>query len=248
MTRESFFKPHGGFVVGVKNLEVLRDTKEIEMTAKLYGANVCPFVHRTRLLLAEKGIEHEYVAIDLANKPDWYHEVLPSGKVPLLEHDGHRIWESDIICEYLEEAFDGPEFMPRDPGRKAEVRLLVNWGTSQLVPPFYKFLANQDRSKDGELKEQVLKVLRELNEKLGERPGPYFFAQITLADLELYPWFERMCVLRHYRDFQVPEKLSQVHAWWDAMKSRESVQKLKEEDEYFIEKYESYAVGDKVPA
>ena len=43
VTRESFFKPHGGFVVGVKNLEVLRDTKEIEMTAKLYGANVCPF-------------------------------------------------------------------------------------------------------------------------------------------------------------------------------------------------------------
>lgn len=218
------------------------------MTAKLYGANVCPFVHRTRLLLAEKGIEHEYVAIDLANKPDWYHDVLPTGKVPLLEHDGHRIWESDIICEYLEEAFDGPEFMPQDPGQRAEVRLLVNWGGSNLIPPFYKFLANQDRSKDSELSNQLLDVLKDLDQKLGEKPGPFFFSQISLADLELYPWFERMCVLEHYRGFQVPSELKNVHAWWDAMKTRVTVQELKEDDAYFIEKYESYAVGARVPA
>ena len=111
---------------------------------KLYGANVCPFVHRVRLVLAEKKLEHEYVAIDLANKPSWYHEVLPTGRVPLLEDEGFRLWESDVVSEYLEEAYPERSLMPSDPGERALLRMHVAWCSSRFVPAFYKLLAGQD--------------------------------------------------------------------------------------------------------
>lgn len=218
------------------------------MSAKLYGANVCPFVHRVRLLLAEKGVEHDYVAIDLANKPDWYHEVLPTGKVPLMEHNGHRIWESDVLCEYVEEAFEGKNYLPDDPGLKAKVRILVGWGGTNIVPLFYKLLASQDEEKQSEFTDGLLKKLAELDSLLSESEGPFFLPQITLADLELYPWFERLCVLEHYRGFKLPPDLVHVNRWKSAMSERAAVQSLREPDDFFIQQYNVYASGDRIPA
>lgn len=218
------------------------------MSLKLYGANVCPFVHRVRLVLEEKGLEHDYVSIDLANKPDWYHEVLPTGRVPLLEHKGARIWESAIVCEYLEDAFSEPALTPSDPAEKAKMRLLIDWIGSKFVPPYYKLLAAQEQDTQEEHRGSLEEALRELEERLGETEGPYFLESLSLADLELYPWFERMCVLEHYRNFQISDEFSRVKNWRDTLASRRSASATAEPSSYFIEQYEAYAVGAKVPS
>ena len=59
----------------------------------------CFVLQRTRLVLAAKGIEYECININLKDKPEWFFDVNPVGKVPVIEHpDGKVIYESAICC------------------------------------------------------------------------------------------------------------------------------------------------------
>jgi len=64
---------------------------------------LCPYVQRAAIALAEKGVAFERRVIDLANKPDWFLALSPTGKVPVLIADGRPIFESAVILEYLED-------------------------------------------------------------------------------------------------------------------------------------------------
>lgn len=209
---------------------------------KLYGANVCPFVHRVRLALAEKQLEHEYVNIDLYNKPDWYYDVLPTGKVPLLEHDGYRLWESDIVCEYLEEASLETPLWPTKPGEKAQARILLGSATDPLIPLFYKLLRAQESAEQEEAKEKLTEALTKLESSAFQGDSQWLFGDsLSLVDLMVYPWFERWCVLEHYRGFAFPAELTKLAAWKARLQQRPSVQALREPDQFFIDQYVSYA-------
>src|SRR5207244_4175681 len=58
----------------------------------LYDAERCPYCARVRIALAEKGLEHEVVVVDLADRPAWLYEKNPLGKVPGPEEEGPRVW------------------------------------------------------------------------------------------------------------------------------------------------------------
>ncbi|NBD32481.1 MAG: glutathione S-transferase family protein, partial [Cyanobacteria bacterium] len=103
------------------------------MTLELYSASVCPFAHRTRLTLMEKGLDFQLIEIDLNKKPDWFSEVSPYGKVPVIKHQENRIWESAIINEYLEEAFPKPALFPDSPGERALARIWIDFANTKLV-------------------------------------------------------------------------------------------------------------------
>jgi len=66
-------------------------------TMELFSARVCPFAHRTRLVLAEKGAEFTLSGIDLKNKPQRFLDISCYGRVPVLVHQGHALVESTII-------------------------------------------------------------------------------------------------------------------------------------------------------
>ncbi|MBL6941403.1 MAG: glutathione S-transferase N-terminal domain-containing protein, partial [Rhodospirillales bacterium] len=51
---------------------------------QIISATVCPYAQRTRMVLQEKNLEFEVVEIDLKNKPDWFNDVSPYSKVPVL--------------------------------------------------------------------------------------------------------------------------------------------------------------------
>ena len=53
----------------------------------LYDAARCPYCARVRIVLAEKGLEYETVAIDLADRPAWIYEKNATGRVPVIEED-----------------------------------------------------------------------------------------------------------------------------------------------------------------
>src|SRR5207244_1771969 len=78
---------------------------------------------RARIVLAEKGVDHETVVIDLADRPSWIYEKNPSGKVPVLEEDAWVLPESAVIMEYLEERYPEPPLLPADPAARPERRL-----------------------------------------------------------------------------------------------------------------------------
>ncbi len=57
----------------------------------LYDSDRCPYCARVRIVLAEKGIPYEAIAIDLRDRPAWLYEKNSSGKVPVIEEDGCRL-------------------------------------------------------------------------------------------------------------------------------------------------------------
>ena len=90
---------------------------------ELFTAKTCPYAHRTRLALLEKGLDCEHVEIDFKNKSARFLEVSPYGKVPALYHDGNTIYESLIANEYLDETFPEPPLMPKTPALRAKARI-----------------------------------------------------------------------------------------------------------------------------
>ena len=113
---------------------------------KLISAEVCPYAQRTRLVLQEKDISHEVVEINLRDKPDWFAEVSPYSKVPVLVHGDHTIWESTIINEYLDEVFDGPRLVPEAAAERAAMRIWIAHDDVKFVPATYKLLLAKDDS------------------------------------------------------------------------------------------------------
>lgn len=213
---------------------------------KLYSTKTCPFAQRTRLGLTEKGLDFSLTEIDLKNTPDWFSKISPYGKVPVLEHGGDRVWESAIINEYLEESYPEPPLLPRSPGRRAYARFWVDFANVKLVPTFYKLLLEQDPARQRELADRYTEHLRFMEREALAAPGagPYWLGrELSLADLAFYPWFERFCVLEHYRKVTLPGDCTRLRDWLTAMDERDAVQKLKQPPEFYIASYSHYADG-----
>ena len=93
---------------------------------KLCGFRISNYHNKTRLVLLEKGIEHEEDADCRPRQTDEFLARSPMGKAPFLElDDGRRLSESEVICEYLEDAYPQKPLLPRDPWQRARVRELV---------------------------------------------------------------------------------------------------------------------------
>lgn len=212
--------------------------------AVLFSARVCPFAQRSRMMLIEKGAEFETREVDLDAPDPEFLRLSPLAKVPLLLHGEGRIWESTVINEYLEEVLDGPSLMPSGALSRARVRIWVDYANSQFVPWFYKLLLQQDPVARAEHGEQLLARLKFMEQGLGESAGPYWSgASPSLADLAFYPFFERFCVLNHYRNFHLPASCPRLQDWFDAMRRRDSVRRTGNPVAFYIERYARYADG-----
>ncbi len=88
---------------------------------ELVSYHLCPYVQRAVITLLEKEISHQRTYIDLSNKPDWFRQISPLGKVPLLKVSDEVLFESTVICEYLDEITPGSLY-PIDPLIKAKHR------------------------------------------------------------------------------------------------------------------------------
>jgi glutathione S-transferase len=211
----------------------------------LYSARACPYAHRTRLVLAEKRLRFDTVEIDLKNKPAWFQGVSGYGKVPALEHDGHRIWESAVINEYLDEVFKEPPLLPEEPYLRARARIWIDYANTRFVPAFGALLRAQGESAVREASSQLLNVLRYFEDEglaKAEEIGPFFFGEdLSLVDLSFFPWFERWDALAYYRGLAIPAELRKLHAWRGAVRSLDTVKEQASPSEFYVERYAQYA-------
>jgi glutathione S-transferase len=214
----------------------------------LFSARACPFAHRTRLVLAHKSVDFELQEIDLQNKPSWFSSVSGYGKVPAIEHEGHRIWESAVINEYLDEVFATPRLLPAAPGPRAVARIWIDWANTRLVPAFGGVLRQPTEA----LREGARRDLRAALESLdrdgfakSSGDGPFFFgAEPGLVDFTLYPWFERWPALEHVeraRGSDLALGSARIASWVQRMTDLPAVKAHASPLAFHVERFTAYA-------
>jgi glutathione S-transferase len=148
----------------------------------LYDAERCPYCARVRIVLAEKDVEYETVAIDLSDRPAWLYEKNPLGKVPVIEEDGFILPESAVIMEYLEERYPEPPLLPADPADRAMVRLRIERFDHALGDAYYAFRRGEEGSAD-----RLTHCLSFLERRLAGEPRGYDLSYIAYV-----PWLIRL--------------------------------------------------------
>ncbi|HEY5896862.1 MAG TPA: glutathione S-transferase family protein [Burkholderiales bacterium] len=155
---------------------------------KLCGFHISNYFNKVRIAMLEKGLEFE---VDPTCRPSQSEEFLartPLGKVPFLEVDGAHLSESQVICEYLEEAYPERPLYPRDPLERARVRELITFMElhMELVarrlygPLFFSRGTLGDELKQS-VEKELVKGVRALRERA--RFDPYLAGgELTLAD------------------------------------------------------------------
>ncbi len=212
---------------------------------ELISTKTCPYVHRSRIALMEKGVDFLFTEVDLKDKPDWFLAVSPYGKVPVLKHDDKIIYESAIINEYLEEVFPKPALMPKDPLNRAIARIWIDYCNSRLMTANRSLLMEQSPTEQKNLEKKLTENLLFVeNEGLAKTAGegPFWFgSSVSLVDVTYFPLFQRMCATEHYRGFKIPDACQRIHKLIEAMRKRPSVAETSLPDEVLIKHYARYA-------
>ena len=179
----------------------------------LYNADRCPYAARARIVLAEKGVEHEVVTIDLADRPAWLYEKNELGRVPVIEDGSLVLPESAVIAEYLNERYPEPPLWPADPGERALGRLLIHRFDHLLGNDYYVVYRGIE---DGRVKlDQRLAGLDERLEATAFLAG----REYSLADIAYLPW-----LLRARQLYEVDlEPFSHILAWIDRLSARPAI-------------------------
>lgn len=121
----------------------------------LYSGTTCPFSHRCRIVLFEKGMDFDVIDVDLLHKSDDASTVNPYGRVPVLVERDLILFHANIINEYIDERFPHPQLMPPDPVMRARARLFLH----QFEQELYAHVANIDQG--GKAADKARQVIRD---------------------------------------------------------------------------------------
>lgn len=235
-----------------------------EHPLKLYGGWFCPFVQRSWVVLHEKEVPHQYVEINPYHKAPDFLALNPRGLVPTLSvptgangKEHKPLYESFVVCEYLEEAYGdeekyGPRLLPDDAYEKARCRLWIDHINTKIIPGFYKFIQHTP-DKSYTIEDVRKGFLGSIKTLVGEMDGsgPWFLGeQFSLVDIMLAPWAKRLFLVDYYKPGGLGisdakkedgETWERWQTWFDAITARESVQDTWSVDEKYIEAYKRYA-------
>jgi glutathione S-transferase len=204
---------------------------------KLCGFRISNYHNKVRLVLLEKGIEHEEDARLSPRQTDEYLARSPMGKAPFLELDGgRRLSESQVICEYLEEAYPQKPLLPRDPFERAKVRELVTYMELHMELPARR-LYGQVFFKRGNVSEEVSQAVQKDLAK-GVRGfkslakfAPFLAGEaLTLADCAAFvhlPLVSLTTRLAYGRDFL--EELPQLKPYLKMLDERPAFHQVNED-------------------
>ncbi|MBB1485781.1 glutathione S-transferase family protein [Oceanospirillum sediminis] len=192
-----------------------------QQTITLISHKLCPYVQRAAIVLAEKGIEFERVYIDLANKPDWFLNISPLGKTPVLLTGQQAIFESSAICEYLDDVFK-PGLHPEDPVTRARHRGWMEFGSSVL-----NAIGGYYNAKDGDRLNHQAGLIQQKFEQLEAEisDGPFFNGQhFSMVDAVFAPVFRYFDLFDQISETDFFASAPRVRQWRNHLSRCESVQ------------------------
>lgn len=197
-----------------------------EQSLTLISHPLCPFVQRAVIVLLEKGVAFDRVNVDLSAKPDWFLALSPTGKVPVLkvrQPSGQDaiLFESVVICEYLNETQGGAAMYPDDALLRARHRAWIEFAT-QTFAEGWQFLHAKDLATADARRAAFHDRLSKIETELGD--GPYFAgADFGLVDAVYAPLFRYFGIIDPAIAGPIFAGLPRVTAWRAALAERSSV-------------------------
>lgn len=158
----------------------------------LYSGSTCPFSHRCRFVLYEKGGDFEVIDVDPHNKPAELYAMNPYEEVPILIERDLTLYQSTIINEYIDERVPHPQLMPADPIMRARARLFIYTFERELFG-FVRYLENRDADERHKqiARHQIREQLIQLSPILAK--NKYLMGDdFTMLDITLAPLLWRL--------------------------------------------------------
>jgi glutathione S-transferase len=208
-----------------KRMQVHNCEAAMSAPLKLISHKLCPYVQRAVIALAEKGVPFERIDIDLANKPAWFLKISPLGKVPVLvvatEKGEVAIFESNVICEYIEETQAGAGLHPNDALVRAEHRGWMEFG-SAILSDLWGLETTTDPATFESKRQAIAAKFARVEAALGH--GPFFAGeQFSLVDAVFAPIFRYFDVFDEFADLGIFKATPKVLKWRAKLAQRPSV-------------------------
>ena len=195
---------------------------------KLYGAAASPYVTRVIMFARLKGVELQRPPVPGGNpRSAEFHVINPIGKVPSLDVGGYIVPESEVICEYLEDAYPDVPGLPADDRDRITSRLVARITDLYISPNFRPLLphlnpASRDQAAVHRIAAEFEKAFRALAHYMG--PGPFCVAsEPTLGDCALGPYI-RLLKNVVFSTFDIADPTDgngRLATWWQAMESHD---------------------------
>lgn len=185
------------------------------MHFELVSFPICPYVQRSVITLRHKKIDFDLTYIDLASPPEWFRDVSPLGKVPVLRIDGGTaLFESSIINEFLDEVTE-PRLLPADPIERAKERAWIAHA-SVLQADWYKMTIAADEASLQAASNALFEGIAPLERFLD--PSPLFRGDaLCLADAAFAPLFMRLEMAHGWHPFPRWDSYPKTRAWAKAL-------------------------------
>lgn len=190
------------------------------MKLTLISHALCPYVQRAAIALNEKNIPFERIDIDLRKKPTWFLTMSPLGKTPVLNVDNQPIFESAVICEYLEDTV-APALHPENPLTRARHRAWIEFASATLATVWNFYSAKHE---DAYADAAAALIQRFVQLEGALQDGPYFGGKsFSLVDAAFAPVFRYFDVFDEVSGITFFANTPKVRAWRQALSERPSV-------------------------
>ncbi len=209
------------------------------MSLILYGAPLSPFVRKVDVTLREKGLEFELEPVSILPMPDWFEEISPAKRIPVLrdteigeEGVEGTIPDSSAICAFLERKYPDVPLYPSDPYEYGRALFYEEYADTVLVAPiglglFRPIMFNVFQKKEPDL-ERAKKTLAEELPPIfdyleGELDGRTFLVgdRLSIADVAVACCLTQMTLVAGNPDASRWPSLAAHH---ERMMARESFQ------------------------
>jgi stringent starvation protein A len=171
----------------------------------LFSAPNDPWSHRTRIVLAEKGIAIEIVSVEPGRYPEDLLDLNPYHSVPTLVDRDLVLYDSRVIIEYLDERFPHPPLMPVDPVTRAQFRLALY----RVERDWYGLIQQIEQERDKKQQLRFKHVLRDTVLASTDlfKIKPFFLAdEFSLVDATIAPVLWRL----PYYEIELPPEAQPV--------------------------------------
>lgn len=207
------------------------------MSMIFYGTPQSTYVRTVRLLLDEANIDYDLKDIGIFNGDNETEEYLakhPFGKVPTVEIDGIKVYETAAITYYINQKLAGGKFAPPDVLGQTRMRQIMAIVDNYLYPPAVGTIVIQNLivpDQGGETDRQAvedaiaptIKALKAIEDLVDGSPF-LVGSMISIADFYLIPIF---IYLEQTPQFEaVTAHTPKLNAWWKEVKILASVQKI----------------------